>query len=470
MKFRNRILVCVIIFFSLAFGIGGGILTTASFISNLAREKQTAANSYQMVLNMLSIVNDISTQAYYIDIVNTLEQLEENGGGSWAALRLSDDDNVVYSSSQAASKMISLPVDSDGGCLMRIFRDGDIHYLQISGPLRAGTKQLYLDGLYNISNVYEFRTEQQNIYRYVFVITSAAGFVALCLLTRRLTRPLQELSDAAREITEGNLERRVKISSCDEVGRLAQDFNEMTENLVEHIEKLEEAMNRQEVFMGSFAHELKTPMTSIIGYADLLRSQELTLTERRDAANYIFSEGKRLENLSLKLLDLLVLRHREVKMVYCSPAKLIQDAAALLKEQLIKQKLKIKIECEEGNCMLEPALVKSLAVNLIDNARKSMEQPGMIRVIQKMTPQGCLIRVEDEGRGIPPEEISRVTEAFYRVDKSRSRAQGGAGLGLSLCLEIVKIHGGDIRFEAMEKGGTAVTAELKGGRQDETAT
>lgn len=466
MKFRNRIFICVLIFFSLAFGIGGGILTTASFSSNLTREKQTAANSYQMVLNMLSIVNDVSTQAYYIDVVNTLEQLEENGGGSWAALRLSDDDNVIYSSSQTASKMLNLSVDPDGGCRMRIFEDGGMHYLQISGPLRAGTKQLYLDGLYNVSSVYEFRTEQQNIYRYVFIITAAGGFAALWLFTRRLTRPLQELSDAAREITEGNLERRVKISSRDEVGRLAQDFNEMTEKLAEHIEKLEEAMARQEIFMGSFAHELKTPMTSIIGYADLIRSQDLSRTEQRDAANYIFSEGKRLENLSLKLLELLVLRHQNVKMVLCSPANLVREAAALLQAQMQRQNLKLQVECEEGDCILEPAFIRSLVVNLIDNARKSMEHPGTIRVIQKMTEEGCLIRVEDEGRGIPEEEISRITEAFYRVDKSRSRAQGGAGLGLSLCMEIVKIHHGNIKFEALKEGGTAVTAELKGGRTE----
>ena len=463
MKFRNKILLCAILFFSFFFGIGGSILISASFRSNLTREKQAAAHSYQMVLNMLSIVNSVSPQSYYSDVVDTLKQLEENGGGSWAALRLSDGTDVIYKSAPEASHMKELAAQTeDERCVLQIFHEEGAYYLQITGTLEAGNKILYLDGLYDATGIYDARNAQQTIYRYVFVIALGSAFFVFWLMACVLTRPLKELSEAAREITEGNLTRRAGISSNDEIGSLARDFDQMTEKLSEHIEKLEETMERQESFMGSFAHELKTPMTSIIGYADLIRSQELTESELRDAANYIFSEGKRLENLSLKLLDLLVLRHKKIQTVSSSPAKLAQKAVAILKGEMDIREISVIQECQPGECQMDPGLVESLMINLLDNARKAMDGPGQIRIRTEMTPEGCRIRIEDEGRGIPPEEMEKITEAFYRVDKSRARSQGGAGLGLALCLEIVSAHKGKMKFENLPQGGTAVTVELWG--------
>ena len=292
MKFRNKILLCAILFFSFFFGIGGSILISASFRSNLTREKQAAAHSYQMVLNMLSIVNSVSPQSYYSDVVDTLKQLEENGGGSWAALRLSDGTDVIYKSAQEASHMKELAAQTeDERCVLQIFHEEGAYYLQITGTLEAGNKILYLDGLYDATGIYDARNAQQTIYRYVFVIALGSAFFVFWLMACVLTRPLKELSEAAREITEGNLTRRAGISSNDEIGSLARDFDQMTEKLSEHIEKLEETMERQESFMGSFAHELKTPMTSIIGYADLIRSQELTESELRSQRGELLYAG-----------------------------------------------------------------------------------------------------------------------------------------------------------------------------------
>ena len=291
MKFRNKILVCAILFFSFFFGIGGSILISASFRSNLSREKQAAVNSYQMVLNMMRVVNSVSTQSDYTDVVNTLKQLADNGGGSWAALRLTDGSNVIYKSAPEAAFIKELASQTEEGrSVLQIFQEDNVYYLQITGALEAGNKMLYLDGLYDVTGIYDARNAQQAIYRYVFGIALGSAFLVFWLMARFLTRPLRELSEAAREITEGNLTRRAVIYSNDEVGSLAGDFNRMTEKLSEHIEKLEDTMERQESFMGSFAHELKTPMTSIIGYADLIRSQDLTREEQREAANYIRGE------------------------------------------------------------------------------------------------------------------------------------------------------------------------------------
>ena len=124
----------------------------------------------------------------------------------------------------------------------------------------------------------------------------------------------------------------------------------------------------------------------------------------------------------------------------------------------------MRCKCQNGRCLLDADLVRSLLVNLMDNARKAMENGGSIMLMVRMTDEGCELKVYDNGRGIPPQALEHLTEAFYRVDKSRSRAQGGVGLGLALCREIVTLHNGTMEFTSTLGKGTCVTVELKGGR------
>ena len=120
-------------------------------------------------------------------------------------------------------------------------------------------------------------------------------------------------------------------------------------------------------------------------------------------------------------------------------------------------------EAEDETVVIEPDLMKTVILNLIDNARKAVSGQGMIRLEGgRLSEDRYRISVEDDGKGIPETEISRITEAFYMVDKSRSRDTGGAGLGLAICHEIVKLHNGEMKFSSTLGQGTKVTLELKG--------
>lgn len=299
-----------------------------------------------------------------------------------------------------------------------------------------------------------------------------------------LTRPLTRLSRGAREIADGNFSFRSEIRSDDEIGRLSQDFDRMADRIEENVQMLEESVKAQERFVSSFTHELKTPMTSVIGYADLLRSQELSEEERCDAANYIFMEGKRLERLSLKLMEIYVAKEGNIRLSLQAPGAIAEDVAAHLRPIYRDRNISLETRCERGTCRLEPDLFRSLLVNLIDNAGKAIGEEGHGRAISEkgrgetireeghifvavhMTKDGCVLLVEDDGPGIPEEAKVHLTEAFYRVDKSRSRKQGEAGLGLTLCANIAELHGGALGFENREGGGTRVRVELRGGRDE----
>ena len=265
-----------------------------------------------------------------------------------------------------------------------------------------------------------------------------------------------------RKISGGDLSTRSSIASRDEFGQLSRDFDAMADKLQENISHLESDIERQESFMGAFAHELKTPMTSIIGFADLLRQGNLDENTRMMAAEYIYSEGHRLERLSFKLLDLLLLKKDGVTMKRVWLSTYLAEVEKALSPTLQSKGIRLVCRAEQKRVALEPDLVKSLLYNLIDNASKAMDNGGIIGVKGTAIPGGCQFQVVDNGRGMEKGELSKITEAFYRVDKARSRSQGGAGLGLALCKQIVELHHGSIRFASEPGKGTRVTVTLYG--------
>jgi len=243
----------------------------------------------------------------------------------------------------------------------------------------------------------------------------------------------------------------------------------MADKLQENISKLESDMQRQESFMGAFAHELKTPMTSIIGFADLLRQGNMDENTRIMAADYIYSEGKRLERLSFKLLDLLLLKKDTVSMKRVWLNTYLAEVERALAPNMKAKNIRLVCKADSKRVVFETDLVKSLLYNLVDNASKAMDAGGIIAIVGTAIPGGCQFQVVDNGRGMEQEELTKITEAFYRVDKARSRSQGGAGLGLALCRQIAELHNGSIQFASVPGKGTRVTVTLYGkvGHTDE---
>ena len=466
MKFRFKITLCMICLLSFLIGIGGGALINVSFQTSLNQEKETALKSYQLMLGALQIVNGTNTQADSVTIPKTLKQMTSQGLFSWAGLNLSSETETLYEQGSVTTYFSDVSGRLTGDhCLVTNFKDAqNKRYLQLSGQTSAGADKLYLTVAYDISSIYITRARNLATYYRIFFVMILLCAVLAYSMSYMLTRPLSVLSKASKEIASGNLSFRSEIFTNDEVGSLSSDFDAMAEQVEQSVHNLKDAMERQDRFIGSFAHEMKTPMTSIIGYADLLRGQTLSAEEQAEAANYIFSEGKRLESLSFKLLDLFVTGKKNLVKASLSPAKIVRETVASLKPIYQKEGVALNCSCQEGTCLLEPDLFSSLLLNLLDNAKKAMEGEGSIRIEVAMLSNGCRIAVADNGKGIPPEALAHITEAFYRVDKCRCRKQGGVGLGLALCAKIAELHGGTIRFASKPGEGTTVTVELKGGR------
>lgn len=460
MKFSLKIILSMLCLLSFLFGIGGSLMISFSFKAALEREKTSAYNSYQSVLGTLQVINEVNQHMDFDGIGEVLKQIADKNTGSWTALRLYMDEKTLYSEGNFDFPVNDISVSADN-CAAKYFSgENGKNYLLITGSLKAGSDVLFLDMVCDVTAVTESQNMLLKIFMGVFLLLVLLCAVLSGSISKILTKPLSELSKVSREITCGNLSRRAEIKTNDEIGLVADDFNVMVNNLENNI-------NQREQFIASFAHETKTPMTSVIGYADLIREGILDADEIREAANYIYVEGKRLENLSQKLLELIVAGKEKVNIKPVSISDLINDFVEIYSPVYNRQNIELSCDCESGECLLDADLIKSLIMNLCDNARKAFDgKKGIIKIKSSMIKDGCAIQICDNGPGIPEKDIHHLTEAFYRVDKSRSRKMGGSGLGLTLCKEIAEVHCGSIRIESEIDKGTVVTVVLRGGADE----
>ena len=454
MRFRQKMLLVMVWLLTLSYGVGGVLLIRQNFRSSLEQIQNNCAGSYEMILQTVQLVNFVDIQQDFSNISTALERM--NSANSLVGISLTRGGKVLYETGEEKSEY-----DTDSEFESFLFARDTRHIYQINGIIKTNGKPLELVVLYDITPVYQARDDQVRVYHQVLVVLILAGGFAAWITSYYMTMPLYKVSRTARALASGHLESRVNSKTQDEIGQLGSDFDHMADRLEDNINELKLSMEKQDRFMGSFAHELKTPMTSIIGYADLLRSQALNGDETQEAANYIFSEGKRLESLSLKLLDLLMMKQQDIKFVPTDMKGMIENLTSHLKPVYKSKKIILQCRLEPAMCMVEPDLFSSLITNILDNARKAMDNGGNIMILGESVNGNYRIRVIDNGRGMPEEALKHITEAFYRVDKSRSRAQGGVGLGLNLCKEIIELHNGTIAFASKEGNGTCVTITIK---------
>lgn len=462
MSYRVKLTITIALLIAISFGIGGTLMITTSFNATLKQETQSALSSFESIQNMLYLLNSLSDQTDLESLADALSQMEAQGLGHWQALSLKNGDERLFRSGSVDLPEYTLPVPSADQCSYLPVADQYGHGFVIMSMILVGDTALELQARFDVSHVYQIRQAQQKQYFIVYIAVVFFGIVASVTLSFALTRHLHRLTVTVRKISGGDLSKRSKIKANDEFGQLSRDFDAMADKLQENISKLESDMQRQESFMGAFAHELKTPMTSIIGFADLLRQGNLDENTRMMAADYIYTEGHRLERLSFKLLDLLLLQKDEVIMKPVWLGTYLSEVEHALLPNMKNKGIRLVCKAEQKRVSLEPDLVKSLLYNLVDNASKAMDNGGIIAVRGTAIPGGCQFQVVDNGRGMEQAELAKITEAFYRVDKARSRSQGGAGLGLALCKQIVGLHNGSISFASEPGKGTKVTVTLYG--------
>ncbi len=460
MKFTSKMILLVTALLALSLAVGGWSVVSTAFHGELDAAVENAQEEmklFGMILQALCLRRNAEESPK----AALLAVLKENPALQNYEYRIYDSDGAPLAGT-ARIPGGGLTEQDAGVIEARLLRAEDGIYIHTSQRLTLFGRGFGLERWREVTEVFDRAEKNMGRYELFMALILAAGTALTVAFTLLATRPIRRISRTARQLSDGHYERRVTVTGSDELGQLARDFNAMADALEQKIRDLEDAAQRQRDFTASFAHELKTPLTSVIGYADTLRSWELPRARQIEAAGYIFSEGRRLEAMSLALLDLFALEREAPAMQSVPAAWLAAEAAESAAPLLAEAGLHLKTEAEERLLTVSPALIRTALFNLLDNARKASPAGSVIRLLGSAEGTGYRFEVIDEGRGIPAEALARITEPFFMVDKSRARAQGGAGLGLSLCQRIAEAHGGRLEFESREGAGTTASLILGG--------
>ncbi|MGL5436728.1 MAG: ATP-binding protein [Lachnospiraceae bacterium] len=462
MKFSLKMLLSTLIVMAIGLGFSGFYFVNHVFQTSLKREIAQALDDNSILSFAMETAALNIPAKYNVLQDNTVGQigynLESSGHSSGRLIRISDENRqVLYMSDGFITDDQMLMQTEAENKTYRLLNLADQYFIQCGIAVNTLDRVLYLETMKDVSAVFHERAEGFSLYRKVTVAMLVFGFISMYFISSWLTRPIRFLTRATRRMSYGDYDYRAKQVSNDELGQLTMDFNKMAIALEENINKLEAEIESREDFVAAFAHELKTPLTAIIGYADMLRSRKLDEEKSFMSANYIYTEGKRLEAMSFRLLDLIVTKRHEVEFQNVSAETLIQN---LYEMYAVNQKIAIKFRYHHGMIRAEQNLIKSVLINLLDNACKASGAGMSIEVLGRKVKGGYRFSVRDYGEGIPQAEQHKITQAFYMVDKSRSRSRNGAGLGLALCAEILALHGSKLEIESEVGKGTCISFVL----------
>ncbi len=297
MKFSLKLLLWTIIIMAIALGFSGFYFVNYVFETSLAREVGQALDE-NSILSFAFETAALNVPVKY-DVLqdHTVEEiasnLETGGHSASRLLRISDEQkNVLYVSNGFEADSVLLEQTNESTKTYRIIEMGQGYYVQTGAAVNALDRIVYLETMRDISDVFEERELGFSVYRRMTVAMLIAGTVIMHLISSWLTKPIRLLTRATKRMAAGDYYYRAKQVSNDELGQLTKDFNYMANALEENIMKLEEGIADRENFVAAFAHELKTPLTAIIGYADMLRSHKLDEEKSFLSANYIYTEGK----------------------------------------------------------------------------------------------------------------------------------------------------------------------------------
>ncbi|MBR0219661.1 MAG: HAMP domain-containing histidine kinase [Clostridia bacterium] len=426
--------------------IQNGERDAAVFCDHLSTLDRTSTASYD--------TDGIARQSLIQYTFSTYAHLLQTGDCAWSLVM----DGRYFYNTAVYDPLAVLPVGSDVVTVSRIIEKSGIHLLISAENMTVLQTSVTV---YRSANIEE-------TYRHIDDLTRMAqlsllGCLVLCgvllpLILRKTLKPLRRLTRVSEKIAGGEYGLRAQIQTGDEVGELSRSFDHMADTIEQKISDLEDTARRREMLLGALTHEMKTPMTAIIGFSGSLLSMPLTEEGRLEAAHEIHEAAKRTERLSQKMMQLISMRENPVMLKKSIDARELLDKVCAALEPAAKEKdIAFKTEAQADTLTGDVDLLFSLLTNLTDNAIKASPEHAVIRLAASRGRNQQSLSVIDQGSGIPADKIALVTEPFYRVDKARSRKLGGAGLGLSLCQMIVQAHGGRLDIQSEVGKGTAIS-------------
>lgn len=436
-------------------------------------------NTYPLIMaqNMVFSAKEASLKRQALAIGSALavsEVLTEDGVAQ--AMELLDDMQgtrvlvtnesglILYDSSTLEKRTGDYAITAE---VVKALRGEDVcrsEYRQGAFRTRVAVPTVYRGVTLGAVYLYEYDTEQaevllsiQSTLRYISVVICVVALVAALILSKALTRNTSRLLGGIRSVREGEYNHRIEVKGKDEMAQLAMEFNELTDRL----QTIEEVRRR---FVSDASHELKTPLASIRLLADsILQNSSVDMETVREFVSDIGEEADRLTRISQRLLALSRLDARlQRERVPVDVGQVVEKVGHMLLPLAHSAQVKLRYQLQP-HCMVLATQddLYQVAFNLMENAVKYNQPGGSVTVEVAREEYWITLTVQDTGVGIPEEDLLRVFDRFYRVDKARSREAGGTGLGLSIARDTARLHGGDIMAQRGPDGvGARFTARF----------
>ena len=436
--------------------------------------------SIVILKDKLSAVRDKCLAEHYViasSLIGDMQALEQRGNnveenidslmhlysrylqGKGNGLAVAFSGEWIYESPAFASEEnMIFPPDTGYSQERLVYMENGSHpVLCVYGSFPAPWQDYGLMYIGSLSDTIQSWRHTKNI---LFLTGAAVMFIMSLFLFQFLNiifRPLRQISSASAKIANGNYGSRIPVHGKDEISSVVYNFNLMAEQVEIQIQQLENAAEQKQQFIDNFSHELRIPLTAIYGYAEYIQKALMSEKERYECTQFIMSECSRLQNMAYQLLDMALLSRDEMKASDCSVKELFVQSEKAMHMRAAEKRIKLTYALPQNYIVrgnMEQLLM--LTNNLIDNAIKASRQEEEIRISAYSEESNIVVEVEDHGIGMETGQVSRIKEAFYRVDKARSRAAGGAGLGLAICERIIQIHHADMSFISEPGVGTIV--------------
>ncbi|AOT69445.1 sensor histidine kinase [Geosporobacter ferrireducens] len=455
---KHRTFLTTLALFLFFFNLGIFIISVAIFKDTVHRAEERSLGEHYFIASAL--IKDFHVvESRGINIEGSLSSLLQPysylSGDKKAGLALYKDNQLVYSNHDTfVLQRNSLEPPKNGNRVATVRKADKKTYVIVSGNLPIPYDFYTLIYTYDTTDAIRSWSYLKNMLFLAGFVLSVLLAFGLLIILNRIFKPLKQISQTSKNIANGAYETRLPIYGHDELSEMAQSFNHMAEEIQHQMAELIDTADKKQQFIDNFAHELRTPLTAIYGYAEYMQKAVLSEDDRLSALTYIMSESRRLQTIAFQLLELANLQNNQITCEEQKISRLFEMVKQTLHGKLAEKNIYIEFNSEIETIWGDACLLESLLINLIDNAIKACGKGGHIFVCAVHEAGKKTILIRDNGKGMTPEVLSQIMEPFYRGEKSRSRSDGGAGLGLAICKQIALHHGAELSFTSFPGKGT----------------
>ncbi|KAJ50607.1 signal transduction histidine kinase [Clostridium tetanomorphum] len=472
----------ILVSFSFVFLIGITLLiySTEKIINKnnefiIKNEMIQGRKDIDMYLKQYFVLNNIepSKSVFKIDGKNIVEELSYKVGDE--VILYSDKGELLwktYDNNEIKSDNKELKLALEGKTSYSINKIKDKVVVNLCYPVYFKSERLGLIGYCKeYTELYGKSNHIVNTIKIIGIILFLVILILSFIISKRITKPITELTEASKEVSRGNFNVKFKKNSGDEIGELALNFKYMVDkikNQILTIEKDRDTLRNLEMsrkaFFDNVTHELKTPITTILGYAEIIEKNGFEDENFfKKGVSHIISESKRLNRMVIELLELSKNTTGDFNYNFTKVhiSKLLKITCEEMSIRGKRYNIQIVNNIEEDLWVNgDEDKLKEIFINLIDNSIKYGYVNSIIEVEGVKKHSKIVINIKDRGDGIPKEELENIFQPFYRINKKVSRKKGGNGLGLPIVKAIVEKHGGNIYIESKIEQETKVSIEI----------